>query len=1124
MPIGTIHIQTFSGGVLPGQGVYINITDAYGTTVAEFFTDENGDSTPVEVYTPPKELSLDPNNLEQPYSIYDVYAWKQGYEDLQVWGVQAFEGQESLEQLNLQPTEFNNEPSAQSQDYDIPEHHLLDPDAPASSTGPLDDCTSSRVLTQVVIPEYITVHLGKPSASAANVTVTFKDYIKNVASSEIYPTWPEQSLRANIYCQISLALNRVYTEWYRSKGYSFQITNSTSYDQYFVNGRNIFDNISKIVDEIFATYIQKTGTVNPFYAEYCDGKSVTCPGLKQWGTVTLAEQGYTAFNILKYYYGSNIQLVTSKNLAAIPQSYPGSPLTIGSTGSNVRIIQRQLNRISQNYPSFGSLTVDGSFGQSTADVVKKFQKQFSLTQDGIVGYSTWYKISYIYVAVKQLAELGSEGEYPNDDSVSDAEGVWPGTILTVGSTGTSVKQVQYWLNTVRGYISGLPYLNVDGIYGSGTAAAVKTFQTWAGLTADGVVGVQTWNALYEEFVSVILEEDTELGYVTQYPGTALTVGSTGNPVRSVQFWLTIISDSYGAVPSVSVDGVYGAATKAAVIAFQNLFGLTADGIVGQTTWNKLREIFVAVVLTLVEDNAYPGTYPGSPLRQGSSGTAVREMQYYLYVLSVYYASIPTIAYDGKFGSATTQAVVAFQDLFGLTPDGVVGPATWSAIYAAYIRLITVEGASRSSAQPAYTFELGIGSEGTVVLWVQRVLNFISRFYPMIQQPIEPQNVTGQPVTDEPGAFDVKGVYGEYTAEAVKSFQKEFSLEQTGTVNAITWENLLAIFESCNAEDLYGEWDDADGSYPQAVLQTGSYGPLVTQVQDTLNELAQNYCELSFVPDDGVFKDETLEAVKRFQKKAVLPVSGSVTSATWQAMRDALPDAGGSCKCRCTCRGGECECACTGFCPEDCTCEAECDCSNTTQTTASSCSCRKEAEAALNRVEATQTVVEETQTTIEETACKTGSAQAAAQPAEVMPETACAVLQQAEAVAEEPIVETAAVVDVEEVAAVEPVAIPEPVVPVEAPPVEKTVEAVPVFRQSAAAVAAEAVPVAAPVTEQTVTASVQPQAQPQPAVRPDSASAFTVTRPVQPKPENFPVKGNAEEYTSVFKKHEPWKIS
>ena len=281
--------------------------------------------------------------------------------------------------------------------------------------------------------------------------------------------WPEQALRANIHCQISLALNRIYTEWYPSKGYTFNITNSTSYDQYYVHGRTVFEVMVRITDDIFNTYLRKRGTVNPYYSEYCDGKSVTCPGLKQWGTVTLANNGRSALQILRYYYGSDIEIVRTSNIQSIPQSYPGSPLRQGDSGTAVFTLQRQLNRITKDYPFLGKLTVDGVFGSRMAATVRAFQKQFNLTADGVVGRQTWYKISYIYVSVKDLAELTSEGE-TSSGTLSD--GSWGGTALRTGSTGSAVEQVQFWLNTLAQYESAIPSLAVDGRYGVATASAV----------------------------------------------------------------------------------------------------------------------------------------------------------------------------------------------------------------------------------------------------------------------------------------------------------------------------------------------------------------------------------------------------------------------------------------------------------------------------------------------------------------------------------------------------------------------------------------------------------------------------------------------------------------------------
>ena len=432
--------------------------------------------------------------------------------------------------------------------------------------------------------------------------------------------WPEQALRANIHCQISLALNRIYTEWYPSKGYTFNITNSTSYDQYYVHGRTVFEVMVRITDDIFNTYLRKRGTVNPYYSEYCDGKSVTCPGLKQWGTVTLANNGRSALQILRYYYGSDIEIVRTSNIQSIPQSYPGSPLRQGDSGTAVFTLQRQLNRITKDYPFLGKLTVDGVFGSRMAATVRAFQKQFNLTADGVVGRQTWYKISYIYVSVKDLAELTSEGE-TSSGTLSD--GTWGGTTLRTGSTGSAVEQLQFWLNTLAQYESAIPSVTVDGVFGSGTAAAVRAFQRKYGLTVDGVVGRTTWTEVYDQFRSI----QSDNGTPNAYPGTPLREGSSGQNVRLVQFWLKIARTVYTSLANVTVDGKFGAGTAAAVQRFQRYFGLTADGVVGRTTWQKLYEVYNDIASSLPVATLQRRHYPGTPLTGGSSaGSSVSTSQ------------------------------------------------------------------------------------------------------------------------------------------------------------------------------------------------------------------------------------------------------------------------------------------------------------------------------------------------------------------------------------------------------------------------------------------------------------------------------------------------------------------
>lgn len=354
------------------------------------------------------------------------------------------------------------------------------------------------MLEEIIIPELITVHLGRPSAAAENVTLSFLNYIKNVASSEIYPTWPYEALRANIWAQISLALNRVYTEWYRSRGYNFDITNSTAYDQAFVKGRNIYDNIAAIVDEVIHQFLQKPFFREPYYAEYCDGKIAQCPGMKQWGTLDLANRGYDSKGIIRYYYGDTILFQETDNVQPITPSYPGYALRLGSTGQPVFIIQELLNGIAVNYPNITPIYPPNAvFGPTTEAAVRVFQRQFNLTVDGIVGRATWYEISRIYVAVRKLAELGSIGRLEGYFT-----GLWTGKVLRFGSIGIEVQQLQYFLSVISTVYSNIPNVSVDSRFGPQLDRSVRAFQREFGLIEDGLVGEQTWNEIYEVYSSI----------------------------------------------------------------------------------------------------------------------------------------------------------------------------------------------------------------------------------------------------------------------------------------------------------------------------------------------------------------------------------------------------------------------------------------------------------------------------------------------------------------------------------------------------------------------------------------------------------------------------------------------
>ena len=366
------------------------------------------------------------------------------------------------------------------------------------------------------VPETITVHLGTPSSNAPNVTVSFSDYVKNVASSEIYPTWDESALRANILAIVSFALNRVYTEFYPSRGYDFDITNSTAFDQFFVNGRSFFDNISMLVDELFNDYLRRPGFVEPLAAKFCNGTTVTCEGLSQWGSEYLAQQGYTSNQILRSYYG-DVEIVTDAPIRGNAPSYPGTPLRVGSTGPNVVVVQTELNRISQNYPAIPKIpTVDGIYGSRTEAAVRKFQEVFNLTPDGIVGKATWYALVRLYTAVTQLSELRSQGQQFYAINWSPPGGLQP------GDTGEKVRQLQYMLSVLSTYIPSIPPVEVDGVYGSATRAAVLAAQRRFRLPETGTVGTQTWDEIYDQFSGI---ENTTLRSTETFPEQGLNTAA-----------------------------------------------------------------------------------------------------------------------------------------------------------------------------------------------------------------------------------------------------------------------------------------------------------------------------------------------------------------------------------------------------------------------------------------------------------------------------------------------------------------------------------------------------------------------------------------------------------------------
>ena len=442
------------------------------------------------------------------------------------------------------------------------------------------------VINYPTIPTEIVVHLGAPDEAAENLSLPFVDYIKNVASNEIYPTWPDSAIEANILAQISFALNRIYNEWYPSKGYTFDITSLPAYDQSFVKNRQVFDTISKKVDQIFNNYVYRTGQIQPLNAVYCDGKVTTCNGLSQWGSVSLARQNKTPLEILKYYYGNDVNIKEDAPIGEVFGAYPGYPIELGNAGDKVRIIQRELNRISNNYPAIPKIPrVNGVFGVYTQNSVKKFQEIFNLNPTGIVDYSTWYKIKYIYNAVKRVNDIYSEG-------IGEEEAIYDyGNELKYSDVGLGVRVLHYVLLTIAYFDPDLPSLRLNSVFNDNTKAMVINFQKKYGLPATGVVDSDTWNELvtvYRDTIHNIPEEYAQYGDEF-FQGRLLALGMSGDDVRIIQKFLLKICQQTGNIPGVRVSGIFDDLMEISVMKIQSIFNQDTTGVIDPVTWYNIVE-------------------------------------------------------------------------------------------------------------------------------------------------------------------------------------------------------------------------------------------------------------------------------------------------------------------------------------------------------------------------------------------------------------------------------------------------------------------------------------------------------------------------------------------------------
>ena len=437
-----------------------------------------------------------------------------------------------------------------------------------------------------VIPTEITVHLGAPNQAAQDITVSFVDYINNVASSELYPTWPVDSLKANILAIISFTMNRIYNEWYRSKGYNFDITSSPAYDQTYTLNREVYENIGNIVKDVFNDYIVKEDQVQPYFAQYCDGRKTTCSGLSQWGTVTLANQGNGPLNIIRYYYGNDTNIKYDAEVGD-STSYPGYDVGIGQAGNPVSAIQRDLNRIRRNYPAIPLIETDlGIYNQETESAVKKFQEIFALPITGVVDKATWYKIKYIYTSVKKLSDLYTEG-------LSEAEATFKyRDVLKYGDTGIEVEFIHYYLDSIAFLDNDIPRLRTNSVYNDSTKTMVMAFQKKYNLPVTGEFTYKDFNVLKNVYDNMLKYYDKEYkDFVDDlYPGVFLSKGMNGDDIRKLQRFLLKICQYDHSIPGVKVNGEFDDLTERSVKKIQDDYNLGITGIVGPFSWRKIVEL------------------------------------------------------------------------------------------------------------------------------------------------------------------------------------------------------------------------------------------------------------------------------------------------------------------------------------------------------------------------------------------------------------------------------------------------------------------------------------------------------------------------------------------------------
>ena len=802
---GFLKVQLYVGDYTIHGGPATVLIKRNGEILYTLETDENGTTPIVELECP--DLAEDESGLDQRtyFATVDVVVKRDGYKQTTVYGVQIFDRITSI--LNVHQEPIVEGESDEIEIYVPPEHGVdedrtpppgvednmvdnttlevinprddvvqvfdpmpIDPDEYMQTFRPSDAPVPATIplANEVVVPNYITVHLGSPNVNARSVRVRFRDYVVNVVCSEIYPFWNRNAIIANTHAIVSFALNRLFTHWYRSRGRNFDITNNTQFDQKFIYGREIFANVAQIVDGIFNQFLRRPGRREPYLSSYCNGTTSTCPGMSQHGSQALALRGFTPLEILRHYYPSDVNIVQSTNFGPRnPGAYPGTALREGSTGENVRRMQLYLNRISGNWWIPAIQNPNGVFGPDTRATVVAFQRLFNLSPDGVIGPLTWYEITRVYVAARRMAELNSEGQRY---SIGNNP---PTTIIRQGDRGEAVVELQFLLNFIGTFYNDIPFVVEDNVFREGTRVSVVAFQRRFGLNPDGIVGPLTWGRLYEVYRRIrnIVPMPPPDPSIPGFPGTPLAVGTRGENVRTMQRMLNGIARANPSIGTLAEDGIFGPLTQAAVREFQRLFGLVQDGIIGRMTWYAIVEEY-----NFLQGGTPPPPpppppprppFPGTLLRIGSRGEDVRTMQRMLNNIGRVFPVIAPLAEDGIFGPLTDASVRAFQTFFGLVSDGIIGPITWG-------RVVDINANLPDVTAPRFPGQLQNGSRGDNVRILQQNLNDLVPFYPSITR------------------LNVDGIFGPITQSSVTAFQRIFGMAATGVVNQTTWNLIMSM--------------------------------------------------------------------------------------------------------------------------------------------------------------------------------------------------------------------------------------------------------------------------------------------------------------------------------------------